>query len=104
MEGQDVELAKQLSPSFLSAPGDGLLGLGFGNINTVRPNQCRTPVENMIVQGDIPSSAQLFTVYLTNYKHNKVDPAFYTFGYIDKTALGELSLIFTLSLRYLALS
>ena len=79
-----------LSQSFTESQGDGLLGLGFGNINTVRPTQVKTLVENMISQGDIPSGSQLFSAYLTNFAHADEDPAFYTFGYIDQDALGEI--------------
>jgi hypothetical protein len=32
---------------------DGLLGLAFGTLNGVKPNKVKTPVENMIAQGDI---------------------------------------------------
>ena len=81
-----IELANQLSNSFASGPGDGLLGLGFGKINTVTPGPVKTPVENMIEQSDIPKESELFTCHLSNYK-NKDDPAFYTFGYIDEEYL-----------------
>ncbi|KAL8713917.1 MAG: hypothetical protein Q9220_002063 [cf. Caloplaca sp. 1 TL-2023] len=90
VENQSVELAKTLSPSFLSGVGDGLLGLAFGSINTVTPKPVATPVENMIAQSDIPKTSELFTAYLGSYK-DKSDPdqgkSFYTFGYIDETAL-----------------
>ncbi|KAL9013878.1 MAG: hypothetical protein Q9173_001455 [Seirophora scorigena] len=89
IENQSIELAKQLSDQFTSGVGDGLLGLAFGSINTVRPQPVATPVENMIEQADIPKSAELFTAYLGSYK-DKNDPdhgiSFYTFGYIDDAA------------------
>lgn len=47
-------------------------------------------VENMISQNDIPKNQELFTAYLGSYK-DVADPdkgeSFYTFGYIDQTAL-----------------
>lgn len=90
IEGQSVELAEKLSAQFSSGVGDGLLGLAFGSINTVKPKSVATPVENMIAQSDIPKTSELFTAYLGSYK-DKNDPdhgvSFYTFGYIDETAL-----------------
>lgn len=77
-----MELAKNLSPSFVASKGDGLLGLAFGSINTVQPTPVKTPVENMAEQSDIPKDAELFTAYLTNSKDNI--PPCYTFGYIDQ--------------------
>ncbi len=91
IENQSIELAEKLSPSFVSGVGDGLLGLAFGSINTVTPKPVATPVENMIAQRDIPKSSELFTAYLGSYKDkNDADHgiSFYTFGYIDQTALG----------------
>ncbi len=47
--GQAVELASKLSSSFLQDNGnDGLLGLAWPSINTVRPKGVKTPVQNMI--------------------------------------------------------
>lgn len=90
VEGQSIELAKKLSAQFVSGVDDGLLGLAFGSINTVTPKPVATPVENMITQKDIPESSEVFTAYLGSYK-DKNDPdhgiSFYTFGYIDETAL-----------------
>ncbi|KAL8775018.1 MAG: hypothetical protein Q9209_000497 [Squamulea sp. 1 TL-2023] len=91
VENQSIELAKTLSPQFASGVGDGLLGLAYGNINTVTPKPVATPVENMITQADIPKTSELFTAYLGSYKDkNDVDhgASFYTFGYIDEVALG----------------
>ncbi|KAL8739204.1 MAG: hypothetical protein Q9181_000095 [Wetmoreana brouardii] len=90
VENQSIELAKTLSTSFASGVGDGLLGLAYGTINTVRPKPVTTPVENMMAQKDIPQTSELFTAYLGSYK-DKNDPdhgaSFYTFGYIDQKAL-----------------
>ncbi|USW53852.1 Putative aspartic peptidase A1 family, aspartic peptidase domain superfamily [Septoria linicola] len=81
VEGQHVELAKNLAQSFEESEGDGLLGLAFGTINTVKPRPVHTPVENMMIQADIPKDSELFTCYLTSSKDN--EPDCYTFGYID---------------------
>lgn len=48
VENQAIELACKLSPQFTKSAGDGLLGLAFGKINTVKPNAVATPVENMV--------------------------------------------------------
>ncbi|KAK0108324.1 hypothetical protein ONS95_003139 [Cadophora gregata] len=95
VKGQSIELAKKISAQFASGVGDGLLGLAFGAINTVKPKAVKTPVENMIAQQDIPESAELFTAKLGSWRDaNEPDKGqgFYTFGYIDKatvTASGQ---------------
>lgn len=44
-----MELATSLSSSFLTNGGnDGLLGLAWPKLNTVKPHPVATPVENMI--------------------------------------------------------
>lgn len=91
VENQSIELAKTLSTQFQQDSSDGLLGLAWGSINTVRPTPVQTPVENMITQNDIPKASELFTAYLGSVK-DLTDPdkgeSFYTFGYIDQDALG----------------
>jgi len=84
-----------MSTQFAQGAGDGLLGLAWGSINTVQPQQVQTPVENMITQQDIPKNAELFTVNLGSWRDAQ-DPdkgaSFYTFGYIDQdvvTASGQ---------------
>ncbi|RCH94284.1 Type I transmembrane sorting receptor [Rhizopus stolonifer] len=57
---QTIELAKRESSSFSSGPNDGLLGLGFNTITTVRG--IKTPMDNLISQGLI--SQPIFGVYL----------------------------------------
>jgi hypothetical protein len=95
VENQAIELADTLSAQFEQGTGDGLLGLAFSNINTVKPQAVRTPVENMIAQEDIPKSAELFTAKLGSWKDaDEPDKgeSFYTFGFIDQdtvTASGE---------------
>ncbi|KAK5117588.1 hypothetical protein LTR62_005010 [Meristemomyces frigidus] len=91
VQNQAVELATTLSTSFASGAGDGLLGLAWGSINTVTPTQVATPVENMITQQDIPQNAELFTAWLGN----TTDNSFYTFGFIDQTALGGATPAYT---------
>ena len=93
--GQAVELAKKMSAQFVEGAGDGLLGLAWGSINTVTPKPVQTPVENMISEDAIPSSAELFTANLGSWRDAN-DPdggkSFYTFGYIDQdtvTASGK---------------
>ncbi len=91
IQNQAIELAKTLSTQFQQDTSDGLLGLAWGSINTVQPSPVQTPVQNMITQDDIPKNAELFTANLGSVKDAN-DPdkgeSFYTFGYIDQTALG----------------
>lgn len=87
IKNQSIELAKTLSAQFAQGSGDGLLGLAWGNINTVSPKAVATPVENMITQEDIPKSAELFTAYLGSWRDTAdadKGESFYTFGYIDQ--------------------
>lgn len=87
VKGQAVELAETMSAQFASGAGDGLLGLAFSNINTVKPQPVKTPVDNMITQSDIPKSASLFTAKLGSWRDaNEPDKgaSFYTFGFIDQ--------------------
>ncbi|KAJ5606357.1 Aspergillopepsin-1 [Penicillium lagena] len=90
VKGQAVELADTMSTQFASGTGDGLLGLAFGSINTVKPTAVQTPVENMITQADIPKSAELFTAKLGSWR-DKNEPdqgaSFYTFGFIDQQTI-----------------
>ena len=53
MEGQAVECANSASSQMFNSKMDGLLGLAFGKLNGVKPKPVNTPVENMILQGDI---------------------------------------------------
>ncbi|KAI9889775.1 MAG: hypothetical protein M1814_004977 [Vezdaea aestivalis] len=90
IENQAIELASRLSDEFIQDSGDGLLGLGFGSINTVSPKAVKTPVESMILQQDIPKSAELFTAKLGSWRDaNEPDKGqgFYTFGYIDQATV-----------------
>ena len=51
---QAVECAKKISSSFSTGEGDGLLGLAFNKINTVKPGPEPTPVMNMNTEGVTP--------------------------------------------------
>jgi Eukaryotic aspartyl protease len=88
IKNQAVELANQLSAQFIQDSGSsGLLGLAFGQLNTVKPTAVKTPVENMIAQSDISADMELFTAYLGSWR-DVAEPdqgkSFYTFGYIDQ--------------------
>ena len=68
IQKQAIKLAKVLSASFQQDTSDGLLGLAFSQINTVKPVRVKTPVENIILQQDIPKDQELFTAHLSGYK------------------------------------
>ncbi|KAJ9256771.1 hypothetical protein DTO207G8_2374 [Paecilomyces variotii] len=98
IKNQAVELAKEISTQFQQGSGDGLLGLAWGNINTVKPTAVKTPVENMIAEDEIPQSAELFTANLGSWR-DKNDPdkgeSFYTFGYIDQDVVKGQEIYYT---------
>jgi hypothetical protein len=79
IKGQTIELAKQESSSFASDVVDGLVGLGFDTITTVKG--IKTPVDNMISQKVI--SSPIFGVYLG--KTSNGGGGEYIFGGYDKT-------------------
>jgi hypothetical protein len=88
VEGQAVELAKELSQQFAQGNGSGLLGLAFSSINTVSPTPQKTTVDNLISQQ--PAKQQLFTAYLGSWRDTaEADKgeSFYTFGFIDQDVL-----------------
>jgi hypothetical protein len=95
IKNQAVELANQLSAQFIQDSGSsGLLGLAFGQLNTVKPTAVKTPVENMIAQSDISADMELFTAYLGSWRDvSEPDQgqSFYTFGYIDQVCYPLLS-------------
>lgn len=86
VKGQAIELADSMSVHFARGAGDGLLGLAFGSINTVKPQAVKTSVENMLSQSNIPKSAALFTAKLGSWNVNGLDQgeSFWTFGFIDQ--------------------
>lgn len=90
IENQAVELAAKLSSQFTKGKGDGLLGLAFGKINTVKPKPVKTPVENMMEQDDIPEEEEVFTCYLGSWRDKDEEDkgeSFFTFGYIDEEVI-----------------
>ena len=55
IKNQAVECAKEVSSSFASGEGDGLLGLAFSRINTITPQEnAVTPVQMMNTEGVTP--------------------------------------------------
>ncbi|OAA73044.1 Peptidase A1 [Akanthomyces lecanii RCEF 1005] len=87
IENQTVELASKLADQFAQGTGDGLLGLAFPAINTVKKGgqsaPAQTPVANMMTQGDIPKESQLFTSAFYSERDSNGPESFYTFGYVD---------------------
>lgn len=86
IQNQAIEEASTLSSQFASGTGDGLLGLAFGSINTVKPQRVQTPMENLIAQNLVPQNAQLFTAHL-GASAEKGDNSYYTFGSIDQSVV-----------------
>lgn len=85
---QTIELARREASQFQSGPSDGLLGLGFDSITTVRG--VKTPVDNLISQGLI--SNPVFGVYLG--KENNGGGGEYIFGGYDSSKFkGSLTTI-----------
>lgn len=86
VNSQAIELATEVTDSFVEdANSDGLLGLGFSTINTVKPVQQKTFFDN--IQAGLVEP--LFTV---NLRHAEVGA--YEFGRIDPSKF-QGSLIFT---------
>ncbi|KAG1441826.1 hypothetical protein G6F56_011317 [Rhizopus delemar] len=79
IKGQTIELAKRESSAFATDVIDGLLGLGFNSITTVRG--VKTPVDNLISQGLI--SSPVFGVYLG--KQSNGGGGEYIFGGYDSS-------------------
>jgi len=92
IKNQAVECASKLSPEFATGQGDGLLGLAFDLINTVKPSAAPTPVQNMNTEGVTPKGAEIFTCMLTRFNE---EPGFYTFGYIDEDGLNGATPFYT---------
>lgn len=86
VNNQAIELALEITDSFVDdANSDGLLGLGFSTINTVKPEQQKTFFDN--IQASLVEP--LFTV---NLRHAEVGA--YEFGRIDPSKF-QGSLTFT---------
>lgn len=77
VEKQCIELAKQISSTFVQDPfSDGLMGLGFSSINQVQPQQQKTFFDNVMDQLDQP----VFTADLA-----ETGASIYEFGTIDQS-------------------
>ncbi|KAG0168739.1 hypothetical protein DFQ28_002580 [Apophysomyces sp. BC1034] len=86
--GQTIELAKQISGNFEDGSIDGLLGLGFNTITSVRGT--KTPVDNLISQKLIDKP--IFGVYLG--KQSEGGGGEYVFGGYNKDHIaGELTTV-----------
>ncbi|KAM0752751.1 acid protease [Meredithblackwellia eburnea MCA 4105] len=84
IKNQGIEAASSVSNQFVQDQGnDGLLGLAFDKLNTVKPNPVKTPFTNLVNQKLLKQA--LFTVKLVNWQ--SLEKGFYTFGAIDETAL-----------------
>jgi aspergillopepsin I len=78
VSSQAVESAQKVSAEFEQETGlDGLLGLAFSAINTVKPTKQKTFFDNAISTLGSP-------VFTADLKHQK--PGTYNFGYIDSSA------------------
>ncbi|OAR05832.1 hypothetical protein LLEC1_03750 [Akanthomyces lecanii] len=77
VKGQAVEAAKQVSQQFAQGQGDGLLGLAFSKLNTVKPTKQQTWFDNIKTQLDFP-------LFVADLKHNT--PGSYIFGKVPSGA------------------
>ena len=83
VEGQAVEAANKASKQFTEGPQDGLLGLAFSSINTVKPTPQNTWFDTAVAQGLDP-------IFGVNLK--KGEAGSYDFGSVDTSAFsGELA-------------
>ncbi|EJP68136.1 Aspartic protease pepB [Beauveria bassiana] len=76
VQNQAVESAREVSRQFARGKGDGLLGLAFSSLNTVKPHKQNTWFDNVKPQLDDP-------VFVADLRH-KV-PGTYFFGFIPDT-------------------
>ena len=90
VENQAIEVATVLSydmTSLSQQQSQGILGLAFGILNQIQPVPQKTPLDNMVVQEDIPQDQALVSCYLGSYKDVN-DPdhgqSFFTFGEVDQ--------------------
>lgn len=77
VQNQAVESAQQVSQQFANGDSDGLVGLGFSSSNTIRPDQQKTWLDNVVPQLD----SALFTV---DFKHDA--PGSFLFGAVHSEA------------------
>lgn len=77
-ENQVIELPNSVTPSFVKdTKSNGLVGLAFGKLNTVKPNSAKTFIENIATQLKQP-------VFTANLKHAATGS--YEFGNIDQNS------------------
>lgn len=77
VKSQAVESAQKVSQQFAEGDSDGLLGLAFSTINTVKPSKQKTWFDNVKSQLDAP-------LFVADLKHNTAGS--YVFGAIPKAA------------------
>lgn len=77
VQSQAVEAAKKVSAQFAKGANDGLLGLAFSSINTVKPTKQKTWFDNIASSLDAP-------VFTADLKHN--EPGSYIFGAVPSAA------------------
>ncbi|CEJ92327.1 hypothetical protein VHEMI07987 [[Torrubiella] hemipterigena] len=77
VQSQAVEAAKKVSTQFAQGANDGLLGLAFSSINTVKPTKQKTWFDNIASSLDAP-------VFTADLKHN--EPGSYIFGAVPSAA------------------
>ncbi|KAI0399608.1 secreted aspartic proteinase precursor [Xylaria palmicola] len=78
VRGQAVEAATEVSYEFTAdSATDGILGLGFGSINTVRPTQEKTWFDNAVAAGQLDAP-----VWTADLRYQEVGS--YDFGFIDE--------------------
>ncbi|OAQ76682.1 endothiapepsin precursor [Purpureocillium lilacinum] len=78
---QAVESAQKVSQQFATGANDGLLGLAFSSINTVKPTQQKTWFDNIASGLDSP-------LFVADLRHNT--PGSYIFGAIPSAASNVL--------------
>lgn len=81
VQSQAVESAEQVSAQFAQGSSDGLLGLAFSSINTVKPTQQKTWFDNISGSLDSP-------LFVADLRHEA--PGSYTFGAIPSAASNVL--------------
>lgn len=77
VDAQAVESAQKVSDQFAKGANDGLLGLAFSSINTVKPQPQKTWFDN--ISGDLDAP-----LFVADLKHN--EPGSYVFGSIPSEA------------------
>jgi aspergillopepsin I len=82
--GQAVEVADTASQQFSSGAEDGLLGLAFSSINTVKPQPQKTWFDSAVEQGlDAVFAADLQAGTPGKYDFGQLDSAYSDITYVD---------------------